>query len=266
MSHKKPPSVFEVVFEKPGITPWEIPWGTLSRALSAIHRLAIGRELSEDEEELEPDEQQSMRLLGLKRGSAVFSFAGGSPSHAIAFLREAGAVVENPERLGDKTYLLNPIERLSTTARAMDCFIVIREPDDRIGVLARIGPDSYKGIAETVFLSGETALTGKVERVGGAVQNKCGLRVPFQNRMLFCNVASAEVARKLGQHLYQDVVVQGTARWIKSSWRIVGFTVNDVYQPSPGSFVEAFSALREAGGKGWDRIDDPEAFLQEIRG
>jgi len=35
-------------------------------------------------------------------------------------------------------------------------------------------------------------------------------------------------------------------------------------QEQGGSIVEAMEALREAGGKAWDRIEDPMAYLEEI--
>jgi hypothetical protein len=130
--------------------------------------------------------------------------------------------------------------------------------------LARIEPGTYDRITTSLFIEGDTAITGKVERVGGATDIRCGLRVPFQSRMLFCGVAGTDVARKLGDKLYQIVAVRGTARWLKNSWRIVSFTIRDVYQPVSGSLPEAMDSLREAGGKGWDNIDDPEAYLQEV--
>jgi hypothetical protein len=65
--------------------------------------------------------------------------------------------------------------------------------------------------------------------------------------------------------LYGDVEVTGTAQWLKNSWRIFSFTIHEVReQPVQGSIVEAMEALREAGGKAWDLIDDPRAYLEEI--
>jgi hypothetical protein len=75
-----------------------------------------------------------------------------------------------------------------------------------------------------------------------------------------------EVARKLGDRLYQEVTVQGTAKWLKSSWRIVAFTINDVRPLNQGSIGEAIEALRKVGGDGWDQIDDPDAYLEEVSG
>ena len=84
--------------------------------------------------------------------------------------------------------------------------------------------------------------------------------------MLICRVESAEVARTLGQKLYEEVAVHGTAYWIKTSWRIVRFFIHDVHQPKIGSAEETIEALRNAGGSGWDEIADPVSFLEEVRG
>jgi hypothetical protein len=92
------------------------------------------------------------------------------------------------------------------------------------------------------------------------------LRVSFQSRLLFCKVASQEVARQLGNYLYQEVAATGTARWLRNTWKVVGFTINSVYQPRPGSLAEAFQALHEAGGRGWDGLEDPQALLEEVTG
>jgi hypothetical protein len=61
-------------------------------------------------------------------------------------------------------------------------------------------------------------------------------------------------------------VVQGTASWLKNSWKMVSFTIKSVLQPTQGSLLDAFDELREAGGKSWDAINDPAAFLKEVTG
>jgi hypothetical protein len=258
--------VFEVLFEGNGIYPEAIPLGALTQTLSAIRRLAAGAELPDEDEEFDAPDDGSIRLLEVVRGSAVFRFVGPAAATAVAHLRGAGKVLDNPEELGDNDYVLNPIERLSATARRLACSIVVREPGSDKAVLARIGPTSYQQISERLFVTGDTAFSGRVERVGGATEMRCGLRVPFQTRMLFCTVASPEVARQLGEYLYRPVSVQGRARWIKNNWRVVHFTVTSVSPLSDGSLGEAFRALREAGGMGWDEISDPRSYLEEVSG
>lgn len=263
---KKPVPVFEVLFEGPGIYPEQIPLGTLTQTLSAIRRLATGSEGSEEDEEQGIPDDGAIRLLDVVRGSAVFRFVGQSPQTALTYLRLVGKVLNNPEEVGENDYLLRPLERLSMTARRLECAIVVREAGGGDAVLAKIERDSYAMVAKRLFVAGETALTGTVVRVGGATEMRCALRVPFQNRLLFCRVANADVARRLGDLLYQEVAVQGTAQWVKNNWRIVSFTVNGVYRPGGGSLSQTLEALRRAGGAGWDQVDDPEAYLAEVSG
>jgi hypothetical protein len=269
MAKKGPPAVFEVVFSGPDLYPEKIPLGTLAATLSALQRMSAGKEFGDEEEDEEAEEQSSLRLLNVVRGSAVFRFA--CPAAAAAttaerYLRLVGDVLQDPEKVGNNDYLLNPIERLSTTARTLQCSIIVKRVGDRSPVLARIEPTSFETISKSLFVEGDTSLSGEVKRVGGATKMRCALRVPFQHRLLFCTVAAEPVARKLGDNLYKKVVVQGKARWIKGSWRVHAFRIDDVKQLKQGSLREAFGALREAGGKGWDTIPNPAEFIQEVTG
>ncbi len=275
VASKKPPPVFEVHFEGEGLYPEAIPLRSLSEALRAIQRLVTGGDVAIEDEEVEEEDAEgedgddSLRLLEVKRGSAVYKVAGPSPAPTKRNLQIVGRVLEDPQNVeAEHDYMLSPIERLSAVARRLSCSISLREPSKKkdLGeVLARIGPVSYEAISQTMLVKGDTSFNGKVERVGGATGVRCSLRVPFQNRLLYCKVADSEIARLIGQHLYQDVEVFGAAHWLKNSWRIFSFTINGVQkQPVQGSIVGAMQALREAGGKAWDLIEDPEAYLEEI--
>jgi hypothetical protein len=77
MRPKKPSPLFEVRFEGPGIYPERIPLRSLVTTLSAVQRLAAGcNPLEEDDfEEEKVREDESLRLLDVKRGSAVFQIS-----------------------------------------------------------------------------------------------------------------------------------------------------------------------------------------------
>jgi hypothetical protein len=263
MATRSPP-ILEIRFQGRDISPDKIPITVLARTLSAVHRLAAGPELAHVGHA--HIEEEPLRLLRVKRGSAVFSMGGQPAAVALVRLREVGQVLQKPETIGDKDYMLSPIEELSSIAHRMECEILLREPHVGNGVLARIRQDSFKNISRSILVSGDTSFVGVVKRAGGATERRAALRVPFQGHLLYCRVASDEVVRQLGQHLYEEVVVSGTARWLKTSWRIVAFTVTGMSQPKPGSFREAVQALREAGAKDWDDVDDPEKFLEEVGG
>jgi hypothetical protein len=265
MATKKPEAVFEVVFSGPGVYPEQIPLGSLSRILSAIHSLAMGHELPTDDdgEAVADDDKDPVRLVDVKRGSAILRFADRAAKQSIKNLREVGRILKDPEKIGDNIHILNPIEDLSASARRLNCSIIMKQAHSNNGVLARIEPTSYHSLSQSVFVSGETAVMGSVQRVGGATARKCGLRVSFQPRMLFCRVASTELARTLGQLLYQQVVVHGTARWVKASWRLYSLEISAVKELKEGTAEQAIESLRQAGGKGWDDIDNPQEFLEE---
>jgi len=273
MIPKKPKPLFEVLFQGPGIYPEKIPLQSLASTLSAVQRLAAGStpiDEDETEEDKEREQEESLRLLAIKRGSAIFQISApmtSDPKPALDRLRLVGDFLANQQDdVEDIDYALSPIEELSATARRPNCTITFREASLDKAILAHFEPTSYESISKLLLIEGETSFVGNVQRVGGATDVRCGLRVSFQNRMLICRVPEKDVARTIGKRLYEDVVVQGTARWLKNSWKMISFTINSVAQPKQGSILEAFDELREAGGKSWDAINDPAAYLKEVSG
>lgn len=253
-------------FDGPGIYPELIPLGVLSRALTAVQRLAAGPEVLEDEEGEELTPTEKIGLLQVKRGSAVYQIATRQGELAIANLRESGRVLENPDSIGDREFMLSPLDELSAVSRSLDSPIILREPGKQGAILARIVPTSYADVSKKLLIRGDTSIFGRIERVGGATEVKCGLRVVGRPRMLFCKVATSETARKLGQKLYEHVVVRGSASWLKTVWRVVAFTIHEVHQPRLKPGPEMIDALRSAGGSDWDKIEDPQAYLEEVTG
>ncbi len=221
----------------------------------------------EDRAELEDaEDDRSLRLLDVKRGSAVFRIEPPSGQEAVNRIRAVGRFLTNPDDVAENDYILSPVERLSAHARSLNCKIILREPGRNGRILARIEPDTYEQISRSLLVHGETAFVGTIQRVGGVTEMKCALRVDFQHRLLFCKVASAEIAREMGKRLYEEVVVHGTAAWLRTSWRIFAFTVSGMSQPNQGSLAKAFEELRKAGGDKWGKIVGPEAYLQEVTG
>jgi hypothetical protein len=266
MPTKAPNPIFEVVFR--GIYPEKIPLGTLSRILAAVQRLVSGIESEEDDEQVPETMSVSgqIQLLAMKRSSAVYRFAGESTNQIMTRLRLVGDVLAHPEQLGENDYLLTPLERISTSAKTLGCDVTLRAPGNNGKVIATIGPRSYDEISRSIFVKGETSVIGNVQRVGGATEMRCALRLPARQRLLFCRVKTEAVARKLGDCLYKDVAVTGQAIWIRGTWRINAFTITGATETKKGSIIEAFGALHEAGGSGWDNVDDPERTLEEVTG
>jgi len=248
----------EVKFEGGGVSPDRILVPDLASVIRAVQRLAAGR-LPDESAPLAEDEK--LRLVGIRRGSARYALAGPPPAVAGAHLRVLGEVIRSPEQMGENDYLLHPVRTLSHAATKLDCTISIREPGRGGAVLARIGPETYGDLTKSILISGRTEFGGRVERVGGATRSRCGLRVAFQKRMLICRVPNPAAARTLGENLYKRVVVSGEAAWIKTTWRVFSFRVEAVRPLRDGSLSEKIEAIRAAGGSDWDGINDVRAYL-----
>ncbi len=82
--------------------------------------------------------------------------------------------------------------------------------------------------------------------------------------MLICNVSSQDVARKLGQKLYEEVTVEGVAQWLKTTWKVIRFSIDTVSQVKSKPLDQFIDELRRAGGDGWDAVDDPEEYLNGV--
>lgn len=254
---KKPETTFSVVFKGGDIYPESIPLRKVFDAVKAVQQLAkldVG----------DGDEDQSVRLIGVARGSAAFRCYARDEDSARDNLRQAGMMLDRGRLVPDAGFAIRPIDELSRLARSLGCTIRIER--DRTDVLATIQGDSYDKLVGSSLISGETTITGEVKRVGGATGRRCMLRLPSRLELLYCDVASEQVARELGNHLYEDVVASGTAQWLKLNWEIVGFRIASVTTVAQGSLSEAFGALRAAGGDAWDHVDKPGALLAEIRG
>jgi hypothetical protein len=267
MKTKKPSPIFEAVFSGAGVYPEKIPLNKVSEALSAIQRLAAGVVLGAEDEDEEEGDSAVMLLDVTRTSSAVFRFVGPAPENAILRLKEAGKVLKDPESIGPKNeYVLRPVKDLSAIAKSLECTVTFRELNNGHHVLATIDAESYPRIAQTLLIHGTTTISGKVQRVGGATAMRCALRVPFQAHLLYCKVESEQVARKLGDCLYQRVSAHGLARWVKNTMRLFSFTIQEVTQTKPGTIADHLKSLWEAGLNDWEGVENPDEYLQEVRG
>lgn len=266
MATKKPPALFELVFSGGGVYPEKIPINKVADALSAIRRLTAGEVLGDEDEE-EDDGDGAVRLVDVTRtSSAVFRFVSPSPKKAIQRLKTTGKVLGNPADVGENEFVLRPVKDLSAIADSLGCSVILRMAGGRQDVLAKIEHDSYALVSRSLLVTGDTRITGSVQRVGGATEMRCALRVAFQSRLLYCKVEDQQLARRLGDLLYQRVIAYGTARWMKGSMRIYSFAVKDVSKPKSGSITDHLNAIWEAGMNEWEKVENPDAHLSEIRG
>jgi len=270
-SNRKPAADFEIRLVGPGLKPWRVPMRALARALNAVQRLMEPHE-EYDEEAVESEEEAEappapLHLIGIVARSAGYAVAARDPRLALDTLKQAGRSLANPEADGWGPDLLSPVEELSTIAKKLRCTVEFKTPGRGGAVLAAVNPDSYAMLSRTAFVEGEGSVLGYLERVGGATEQRCALRLPDQPRkMVYCTVETSELVRRLGQHIYDDVLVSGTVTWFRRTWRVRRVFVKDFEAPKHGSILETLDRIYEAGGKAWDETEDPKTLIREMRG
>jgi hypothetical protein len=261
-----------------GIKPWKLPMRTLSKLMDAIQRLVEQSEEDEPEINFDDSENQEgqsetlgssdINLVRIRATSAAYSISSPVSESAVQLLAETGHAIENPADSEWSAPTVSSIQHISEIAKRYRVRVEIRKPYSgrRLGdVIAKITPETYDAIAGSAYIYGQTALTGTVEKVGGA-QARCTLRLPNQSKLVYCRVANESLAQKLSQCLYQDVSIHGEATWLRANWQIRYFQVTSFEPPKTGSIRQAMRDIWKAGGKAWDNIKDPDAYIADMRG
>jgi len=265
IAKKKPEATFEIRFDGPDIEPGKITPRALYDVLAALQDIASGRD-PWDTPQVPPE--KTIGLLDVKRGSARYLCLSHAPREAIRNLAKVAAllsatVAQIESRSDEMISILSPLESLSHVAKSLNCEVqvhLIRRQSEPLFVVQK---DDYERVSKQLLISGETTVLGKVMRAGGATEMKCFLRVEGRRKGLHCKVRTRDLVRRLGEHLYEDIVAQGTAVWLHGSWRIYSFTINEFTQPKLGDPMEMIRRLRTAGLDAWDDVDNPEACIRE---
>jgi hypothetical protein len=269
-SEKKSDSkaTFEVRIEGDGVEPSRVPLRSVSEVLSAIQDLASGRDAFELPRV--PDEK-SIGLVEIRRGSAVYLCVAREPREAIKNLARVGKLLAAKtesaiERIGSDLIagVLRPLEHLSDVARAVGGRVRVTVAGSSESLLD-IASDDFRRFSESVLSEGPTTIVGRVERVGGATDMRCALRVEGRRKLLYCDIENQPVARRLGQQLYQRIAAEGNATWIRPTWRVLRFRIHEFSQPGIGEVNQFIHKLRAAGFDAWDDIEDPDVFIRDLR-
>ena len=117
-------------------------------------------------------------------------------------------------------------------------------------------------IPPAVTLYGQTEIVAEVKRVGG--KDPRAMLETLQGDTLYCET-TAEIAKLLGNHLYEQVRVSGAAQWDFENLSITDFEINAVLPYKRVAPAAAFAAIRERFGAYFDQIDDPNKWASDNR-
>ncbi|MBN4058969.1 hypothetical protein JYU10_00700 [bacterium AH-315-J04] len=246
----------------------------LVTVLQAVQRLIEHKDDSDDTLDTTDVQRESgaiLHLLKVRSGSAAYEVAAPNQDDTLKLLREVSAGIDRPETADWLDSTLSSVKDISDVAKSLGCNIEFCEPrQDRSykGVVAKITPTTFSEIEGNAYIKASTSIHAKIVRVGGATQMHCGIR-PANNlrqKMIICRVTSKDLVRELGQYIYQNVILNGQATWLRHNWRLKHMVIQSIEPPKSGSILEALRLSGKAGRNAWDNIDDPDGYLAEIRG
>lgn len=279
LKSKTPPTDFVVRLIGSGVKPWHVPMRSLARLMDAIQRLvAQDEELDAEFIEQEPEGQTDhivslgsnvLKLVGIRTTSAGYAISTPVRESAISILSATGDAIQKPSEAEWTAPTISSLKDVSEIAKALGVKVEIRKPGSRrrLGdVIAKITPETYANVSQAAFVHGETSLFGRLVRIGGVEEARCALRIPDESKLIYCGIGGDDLARKLSNHLYDDVEVHGEATWLRATWRICNFEIKSFDPPKTGSFQDALADIWSAGGKAWDKVKNPNKAISEMRG
>ncbi len=103
------------------------------------------------------------------------------------------------------------------------------------------GAEDYAKIKGTSLLTDDTTVFGELVRIGGATAKRCSVRLPNRAKLLYCKVNDAELSRRLGKHLYQEVVLTGKCLVFAKTWDILAMHVYSAAFPKNRARSQSFA-------------------------
>jgi hypothetical protein len=113
--------------------------------------------------------------------------------------------------------------------------------------------------AQVTYIEGTTSIYGRCIRVGGLTP-KVEIQL-YQGGTIFITL-SEQMARELARSLYEDVCIEGIAKWNTDDWTIEEFYGTRVREFRATDPVEAFKNLAVAARGKWDGVD----AIQYVKG
>jgi hypothetical protein len=151
---------------------------------------------------------------------------------------------------------------LSIQKRACDHKWTVSWGDGNGMPIAVIAPD--KELFSNVVVRGTTSLAGAIDRVGGSEFPTAKI-VLNNGGQITASVESKTLASRIGELLYDDVIVIGEATWSANDWSLLDFKITDVKPLDKNTDVlDTITALSNIAGDFWNGID-PDDYIEQLR-
>ncbi len=238
----------------------------ISKLLNSFER-ALTKTVSKDDlEKIKKSDKIPIRLVDISDGSTIIKFKSDFPAISTAFnLLTLSISKDDYSKIPDKAY--PHIREMSQFSCKYRCSVELNSYGTDT-VKAKIYPDKILDPASSRrddfdnFIEDHTTIYAKVDKVGG--------HPPFvslslsRNKIINCGI-DEELALKLAKKLYKYVGLEGIAKTNVDDFTIDSFEILRITNYEDIPLTEAMKELRKVAGKHWDKIEDPDKYIAELR-
>ena len=217
--------LLELKFIGDDISPELIKAKDLAELITAFEDSILRIVLNKNPELIE--ENKIVGLVNIEKSSAKFRFKPSYPSIALsAFLALSNSITQN-------NYSKSPLKsveslvKISEFSKRHNCTAEFRSKINSPQPEAIITPSTLVEVPESLFITGETTIYGKIERVGGA-KPKVMIRSE-DNNLIICDI-SEEMAQQLGHKLYKISGFVGSAKWRSDDYSFDSFNIETIIE------------------------------------
>ncbi|MGG6263870.1 hypothetical protein ACQ4M3_11085 [Leptolyngbya sp. AN03gr2] len=248
----------EILLTGEGISPGKIRSKEIAEVIESVEDM-IASVVIRDYPELKK-EVVVVGLKGIRQGSIGLEFSPNLVELTLpATRRITQSIAENDFGVLPSS-AINSLRKLSAFTKRHQCNAEFLTQNGNLESLAVLTPETK--IPDVYPLSGETAIYGEITRVGGS-EPKIQFKT-LDSKIIYCSTSKL-VAKEAGIRLYTKVELRGFAEWNTETLEIEDFYVTGISSYEEVPMLQAFEELSHLIGDAFDKIDDVDSFVSEIR-
>lgn len=260
-------SLIEIKIMGENITPDKISSRDVGELIAAIETM-VAVIVARDNPALGIDERDvTVGLADIEYGSLTTLFQSQYEVEVLDAIHQVATSINASDYNNTPTKVIESVETVRKIARKYSTDIEFWERNGQRIQLTTVNANTKIDVKIPTF-SGKTTLYGTLIRVGGESPPRAGIRLITGNYVT-CNITEREnlrIARQLGERLYTEVGIYGTARWDLRDMSLDHFLIEQLTEYSRKSVDEALESLSIVAGKYYDRVSDIEKLVADIRG
>jgi hypothetical protein len=207
-------------------------------------------------------EQLVIGLVDIETGSTRLKFSSQIPQLALSAFIAITTSISNDNYSSLPPSSVKAIQKISDFTKKRNCEATFAIPSDTQHT-AKITPTTVINLPENAFISGETTVYGKVERVGGATP-KVVIRTATNSSI--SSAVSEDLAKKLAQRLYSWMGLRGTATWCTEDFTMEDFKIEDITEYEEQPLKKSMDELSRLIGTYWQDEKDVTGTIAQMRG